>query len=44
MNPIDRKELFGHVQRLPAMSAVVMELLATIDQDDIDFDRQANRP
>lgn len=43
MNPIDKKELFGHVQKLPALSAVVMRLLATIDQDEIDVDSIARQ-
>ena len=43
MNSIDKNELFGHVQKLPAMSAVVTELLATIDQDEIDVDSIARK-
>ena len=36
MEKIDRSDLISHVQKLPAMSAVVTELLTTIDQQDID--------
>jgi len=36
MDKIDRADLSSQVQKLPAMSTVVTELLTTIDQEDVD--------
>ena len=43
MEKIDRADLSSNVQKLPAMSTVVTELLTTIDQQDVDVDAIAKK-
>lgn len=38
MEKINPSELSSHVQKLPALSSIVAELLTTIDQEDVDVD------
>lgn len=43
MTPINQTELWAQVQKLPALSTIVTELLSTIDQADIDIDSIAEK-
>lgn len=43
MTIIDHSELFKRIQKLPALSAIVTELLSSIDQEDIDLDYIAQK-
>ena len=43
MNKIDKTELSSQVQKLPALSSVVTELLTSIDQEDVDVDAIAKK-
>ena len=43
MKKIDKAELRVNVQKLPALSSLVMELLTTMDQDNVDIDQIAKK-
>lgn len=43
MNKINSHEVINHVQKLPALSTVVSELLTTMDQEDVDIDAIAKK-